>query len=44
MSTVIDPNTPPPRAYWQIALDVVYRLLGALKAMGKFSKGAGPKL
>ncbi len=44
MATVIDPNIPPPKPYWKIALDAVYRLLGVLKGMGVFTKGAGPKL
>ena len=44
MATVIDPNIPPAKPYWKIALDAFYRLLGVLKGMGVFTKGAGPKL
>lgn len=43
MAPVIDPNIPPPKPYWKIALNLLYKALTLLKGMGKFSKGAGPQ-
>lgn len=43
MATVIDPNINPKPAVWKILLNLVYSILGSLKAAGKFSKGSGPQ-
>lgn len=44
MATVTDPNIKPKPAIWQVVLNIIYSALGTLKAMGKFSKGAGPAM
>lgn len=44
MATVIDSNINPKPALWKVILNIVYSALGTLKAMGKFSKSAGPAM
>lgn len=39
-----DPAIQPKPALWKVLLNVIYQALGALKAMGKFNRGTGPKL
>jgi hypothetical protein len=39
-----DPSIKDKPSVWKIVLNLIYSGLGALKSMGVFSKGPGPKL